>query len=189
MKIYTKTGDAGQTGLLENVRISKHDLRIHAYGTLDELNSILCVVLTQFDEKIKHDPLVQVEIKRLQELQSALFSLGTILATPPESKTQYAQPPKDAEIQQVEPAIDTMNARLPELKRFILPGGHPCAASTHWARTVARRFERVCTELNQESPLPATVIPYVNRLSDYLFVLARFMNNAANIPDVEWRSS
>lgn len=191
MKIYTKTGDAGETGLLENVRVPKHDTRLEAYGTIDELNAAIGMIVAAMTHEYKNadcPPFIQNEKDRLQQIQCLLFSIGTLLATPTSAKTRYAEPPASTSILDLEAAMDAMSVGLPELRRFILPGGTMSAATTHLARTISRRAERATTKLHAESPLPASVLTYMNRLSDYLFVLARAINNTQNCPDIEWRN-
>jgi cob(I)alamin adenosyltransferase len=180
MKIYTKTGDRGETGLFGGPRVSKDAPRIEAYGTVDELNSVLGVVRAQS---------VQSDIDvLLGQIQNELFALGAQLATPDPTAHHTAMigPPQIAAL---EGAIDRFEKRLDPLKQFILPGGIPAAAQLHFARTVCRRAERRLVTLVHQSaePIADDLVIYLNRLSDLLFVLARSANHAAGYPDVPWQ--
>ena len=177
MKIYTRTGDTGETGLLGGVRVRKHDLRIEAYGTVDELNAALGVVRAA-------QPSQRVD-QILEHIQNELFGVGAELATPT-SKGAHSGRIEESHVARLEEMIDLCEADLPPLKNFILPGGCPTAAQLHFARTVCRRAERLVVELSENSPVSAQIIVYVNRLSDLLFVLARFENARAEVPDVKW---
>ena len=177
MKIYTRTGDTGETGLLGGVRVRKHDLRIEAYGTVDELNAALGVVRAA-------QPSQRVD-QILEHIQNELFAVGAELATPT-SKGAHSGRIEESHVARLEEMIDLCEADLPPLKNFILPGGCPTAAQLHFARTVCRRAERLVVELSENSPVSAQIIVYVNRLSDLLFVLARFENARAGVPDVKW---
>ncbi len=172
-KIYTRTGDDGETGLGDGSRVSKDEFRIEAIGAIDELNSLIGVMLSG-------DIPDQAQTE-LTEIQHQLFDLGGELSIPGHTII------KAAAVEQLEQQLDTLNAELPMLKEFILPGGSPAAAHCHLARSVCRRAERrLVTLANTESVNPAAV-QYINRLSDYLFVLARHLNHSAQIPDVLWR--
>jgi len=179
MKIYTKTGDRGDTGLFGGARVSKASLRVEAYGELDELNSVIGLVRTEpFDAKV--DALLAV-------VQSRLFDLGAELATAPDSKVSLGIPLVDeAEVERLERAIDEAESELAPLKTFVLPGGSRAAASLHLARTVCRRAERSLVLLAQSETVRDECVRYVNRLSDTLFVLARLANHRAGIADVPW---
>ncbi|HHH31846.1 MAG TPA: cob(I)yrinic acid a,c-diamide adenosyltransferase [Polyangiaceae bacterium] len=177
MKIYTKTGDDGQTGLYGGTRVSKADVRVHAYGELDELNSLVGLARTQ--------PLPPDTDPLLERIQSELFDLGAELATRP-GKELSGTAIGQTQIQSLERAIDAAEQQLSPLTAFILPGGAPAAAHLHVARTVCRRAERAIVALSTSEPVRAEVIHYVNRLSDLLFVLARLANHDASIPDVPW---
>jgi cob(I)alamin adenosyltransferase len=178
MKIYTKKGDAGETGLYGNVRVPKDDLRIRSYGTLDELNAALGVVLCEKG--------VSAEFKgRLLRIQGELFQLGAELATP-RGKTTGIRLIDQPEITALEHEIDAMEAQLTPLKTFILPGGSRSSALLHLARTVCRRAEREITSLHRGEPQRPATLQYMNRLSDYLFVCARFANHEAKVADVPW---
>jgi cob(I)alamin adenosyltransferase len=178
MKIYTKGGDAGETGLVGNVRVPKDDLRIRAYGTLDELNASLGVVLSE-------ESVVSGLRSGLLRVQGELFQLGAELATPRGREPGLKLIEQDA-IERLESEIDAMEARLQPLRNFILPGGARASALLHQARTVSRRAEREVATLSRAEPARAPVLAYMNRLSDYLFVCARFANLEAGVADVVW---
>lgn len=179
-KIYTKTGDKGTTSLIGGVRVPKNHIRIESYGTIDELNSYLGVV----NDTTQHEK-ISVWIK---EIQDRLFTIGSVLATAPNKEISMKLPDVHVEdVQWLEQRIDEMNEQLPEMCSFILPGGHLAASSCHVARCVCRRAERICVamlELNEE--VPDLVIQYLNRLSDFLFVLARFIAHENGAADVPW---
>ncbi len=178
MKIYTRTGDEGETSLFGGKRVLKSSLRIHAYGTVDELNAIIGVAIASSD----NEPLIAV----LQQLQKELFIVGADLATPLgvlEAKTVRI---KQADSERLEQEIDLHEKELEPLQYFILPGGTHCAASLHLARTVCRRAERETFELSKQEEVNKYVLPYLNRLSDLLFVLARVANVRAGQSDVPW---
>ena len=180
MKLYTKTGDDGTTGLFGGARVGKDDLRVEAYGTLDEANSLLGVARAA-------NPPEEVS-KILERVQAELFNLGAELACAPGKEKKLGMPKIDAShIQALEGDIDTLEAVLPPLRAFILPGGSPSAASLHHARSVCRRAERGIIALARQSPLRDELVIYLNRLSDLLFALARRCNQAVSLPDVEWR--
>lgn len=178
MKIYTKTGDDGSTMLFGGGRVSKNHIRIEAYGTVDELNSYIGL--------IRDADLLEAEKATLKRVQIQLFNVGAILATNPEKKN--AKPPefKATEIEFLESEIDRLNGDLPELKFFILPGGHPTASHCHIARCVCRRAERRVMALHEIKPLNKDVIMYLNRLSDYLFVLARHLVYYLKGEEIKW---
>ena len=178
MKIYTRKGDAGETGLYGNVRVPKDSSRIRTYGGIDELNSLIGLALST-------TPVPPVIQARLSRLQNELFQLGAELATP-RGKAVPSTVLDKPEIERMEKEIDEMEALLPPLKTFILPGGSPLSSWLHLARTVSRRAERDLSSLNRSEPCRAVVLQYVNRLSDYLFVLARFANHEARVKDVPW---
>ncbi|HTL11983.1 MAG TPA: cob(I)yrinic acid a,c-diamide adenosyltransferase [Bdellovibrionota bacterium] len=182
MKIYTKRGDAGQTDLLAGTRVAKDHPRIEVYGTVDELNSILGLVLSE--------PALPVETRRrLTPIQSELFQLGTELATPA-GKPLMVEPVSEAMITRLEGEIDTMEADLQPLKNFILPGGRREAGLLHVARTVCRRAERGLVSMAKAEGIeaPANVLRYLNRLSDYLFVSGRWVNHKLGEADVPWHA-
>jgi cob(I)alamin adenosyltransferase len=179
VKIYTKTGDAGMTGVLGSQRLRKDDARIEAYGTIDELNAVLGVART-YALKASEDALAA-------RIQDDLFTVGAALADPnPEGP--FHNQVTDAHFEALEKAIDDRVVDLPTQRSFILPGGAPGAAQLHLARTVCRRAERLIVHLanlpNEHVPSPLLI--YLNRLSDLLFVMARMVNNRAGVPDVPW---
>ena len=179
MKIYTKTGDDGTTGLLGSHRVRKDDLRIDAYGTIDELNAVLGTARTH-----KVDPDTDALLSRIQ---NELFSVGSALADPDPDGPFHATVTAE-HATRLERQIDALEAELPRLTRFILPGGDPCAAHLHLARTVCRRAERLVVRLAHQpgEHVPDAVLIYLNRLSDALFVVARSVNSRAGVPDVSW---
>lgn len=179
MKIYTKTGDRGDTGLFGGVRVSKADARVHAYGEVDELNAVLGLArTTALGEGL--DAL-------LQSIQSELFTLGAELATVPGKEASLGLALIDEPaIARLERAIDAADAELTPLKNFVLPGGAPSAAFLHLARTVCRRAERQVVALAGHEPVRASVVQYLNRLSDLLFTLARLANHRAAVVDIPW---
>ncbi|AHF15548.1 cob(I)yrinic acid a,c-diamide adenosyltransferase [Niabella soli] len=179
-RIYTKTGDKGTTALIGGTKVSKADLRIEAYGTVDELNSYtgLCKELLS-DVRSK-------EI--LQEVQDRLFTIGAVLAQDPDKKTKMTLPDlHEEDIVLLEKEIDVMTGQLPEMKSFILPGGSVPVAQLHIARCICRRAERLVVGLSETSPVEPVVPKYLNRLSDYLFVLARYTGFVSGIADIPWK--
>lgn len=180
MKIYTKTGDKGETGLFGGGRVLKSEPRIEAYGTIDELNSVIGVAVTEVKD---------AEIKALLEkIQNQLFTAGSDLAAPRgEKELSYIQRMDLGSAAELEAEIDKFDAKLPELKNFILPGGTKGAAYLHLARTVCRRAERLVVALHNSVDIGTEILVYLNRLSDLLFVLARYENHVQNIPDVIWK--
>ncbi len=177
-KIYTKTGDEGQTALFGGRRLPKSHLRIESYGTVDELNSYLGLV---------RDHSSDTHIRELLfEIQNRLFDLGANLATDP-SKNLTTPSIASADIQLLENEIDAMEAVLPALKNFILPGGHPTVSHCHVARCICRRAERLVVALNLEEKIAPEVLQYLNRLSDFLFVLARKIGHDLGAEEVIWK--
>lgn len=176
MRIYTRTGDDGTTALFAGGRVSKTHLRVEAYGTVDELNAVLGVVRTC--EPYSDDWLAQI--------QRQLFQLGTDLATPLDAKSEWVVRIDPAAAKWLEQIIDEMTALLPPLTRFILPGGTPAAAHLHVARTVCRRAERLAVALAEQEEIGKPVIPYLNRLSDCLFTMARWENFREGVSDDTW---
>jgi cob(I)alamin adenosyltransferase len=178
-KIYTKTGDKGETSLIGGVRVPKYHLRIESYGTVDELNSYIGLVKDSLnDESITN---------QLQEIQDRLFTIGSVLASDPEKSKMKIPDLHEADIELLEKAIDLMNETLPDLTNFILPGGHIAASYCHVARCVCRRAERLVVHLSTETEVPEIVAVYLNRLSDYLFVLSRKIINDAGAKEIAWR--
>ena len=181
MKIYTKTGDQGKTSLIGGTRVLKFHPRIEAYGTIDELNSYIGLIRD-------HD--IAPHFKEiLLEIQDRLFTAESLVALDPASKIEVKLPQlHDSDIELLEKEIDAMNEVLPELSSFILPGGHPIVSYCHVARCVCRRAERLIIRLNQSQTVPDKVIPYLNRLSDYLFVLARRLGKDVNATETPWKA-
>ncbi|WP_209330580.1 cob(I)yrinic acid a,c-diamide adenosyltransferase [Lunatimonas salinarum] len=178
MKIYTKTGDSGDTSLLGGKRVSKSHLRIDAYGTVDELNAFLGL--------LKDQPVNQNRADFLKAIQDRLFTIGATLATQEDSK-QVKKPDLEAsDVLSLELEIDQMESSLEPLKNFILPGGHTSVSFAHLARTVCRRAERRVIELHTETPVDNLILQYLNRLSDYLFVLGRMMAKELKIQETIW---
>ncbi len=178
MKIYTKTGDSGTTGLFGGKRVSKSDLRIEAYGTVDELNAHIGLLRDQESASDVREFLIRI--------QNNLFVLGSMLAAEP-GNTKITVPvlPED-EVTALEEAMDTMDEELPPMKNFVLPGGHPAVSQTHVARCVCRRAERRVVMLFQEERGEEVIIHYLNRLSDYLFVLSRFLTKKLDVRETPW---
>ena len=182
MKIYTKTGDKGKTSLIGGTKVPKNDIRIETYGTVDELNSWIGLLNDQLnDEELKGE---------LKEIQDRLFTVGSSLATDAEKEPKMKLPDlHQADISFLEKQIDLMTARLPEMKSFILPGGHPTVSSIHIARCVCRRAERLAVNMQQnELFIDEKVIQYLNRLSDYLFTLARYAGQKLGVSEVAWKA-
>ncbi|MEH6759902.1 MAG: cob(I)yrinic acid a,c-diamide adenosyltransferase [Maribacter arcticus] len=185
MKIYTKTGDDGTTGLFGGTRVPKHHIRIDSYGTVDELNSWLGLIRDQdIDQNSK---------QQLITIQEHLFTVGAILATDPEKEVlkngkQRLNITKVGaeEINFLEIAIDEMDSQLPQMTHFILPGGHTTVSYCHIARTVCRRAERISTLLFENEPFDSNVLSFLNRLSDYLFVLARKLSSDLKANEIKW---
>ena len=181
LKIYTKTGDKGTTSLIGGTKVSKAHIRIETYGTVDELNSWIGFVNDQFSHK--HSG------KILKEIQDRLFTIGSSLACDPEKETKMKIPDlHEADIELLEKEIDKMNEKMPPMKSFILPGGHVAVSSAHVARCVCRRSERLCVTLQEQNMfVDPLVIKYLNRLSDYLFVLARFIGHRLKVKEIPWK--
>ena len=179
MKIYTKTGDQGETSLYGGQRVLKDHLRIEAYGTVDELNSVLGIALCQIKD---------TEIRGvIGNIQHDLFIVGADLASPADlNKGQSVMRIGQEKIEWLENQIDTYDAKLPELKHFILPGGTTGAAYLHLARTVCRRAERKVSTLGKSIEIGTNILVYLNRLSDLLFVLSRYENYVNGTPDIKW---
>lgn len=180
-QVYTKTGDDGTTGLIGGTRIQKDDLRLEAYGTIDELNSNIGMIWS-FDvgEKVA---------KELQKVQSRLFVIGAYMATD-EKVSDFKSKLKNGsdDIELLENWMDQMEADLPKLSSFILPGGHPAVSACHISRTVCRRAERCAVRLSRSCEMEGWILRYLNRLSDYLFVLSRYLTNNFQISEIPWRA-
>jgi len=179
MKIYTKTGDQGQTSLIGGTRVPKHHIRIETYGTVDELNSYIGMI-----RDVSHNDHLDFI---LSEIQDRLFTIGSLLASDPVKSRMKLPDLHESDVHTLEKEIDLMNEELPELKSFILPGGHTTASWCHLARCVCRRCERLVSHLSEESEVPAFVLIYLNRLSDYLFVLARKVLFDQKRNEVAWK--
>jgi len=186
MKIYTRTGDAGETGLFGGGRVPKDDLRVRAYGAVDEANACLGVARATLAVPAGSEAAAELD-SELAALQSALFDLGADLATPLGAKARHAvKPIQAAEVEALEARIDALDGELPPLTRFILPGGSQAAAALHLARTVTRRAERETVALARASDINPEALRYLNRLSDLLFTLARAVNVRSGVPEVPW---
>ncbi|MVN78213.1 cob(I)yrinic acid a,c-diamide adenosyltransferase [Hymenobacter sp. HMF4947] len=180
MKIYTKTGDTGLTSLIGGTRVPKSSLRIDCYGTVDELNSYLGLLRDQDVNATRRD--------LLKEMQDRLFTIGSHLATDPGKELRQRLPDLHAaDVALLETEMDRMNESLPPLREFILPGGHPAVSFGHVARCVCRRAERLVIALHDEAPVEDLIIMYLNRLSDYLFVLSRQMAHELGVAEVTWK--
>ncbi|GAB4396518.1 MAG: cob(I)yrinic acid a,c-diamide adenosyltransferase [Microscillaceae bacterium] len=180
MKIYTKTGDQGQTSLLGGTRVSKAHLRIEAYGTVDELNAYIGLLRDQ--------PVNHTRLDLLNEIQDRLFTIGASLAADPAKSKLKIPDLLEDDVLGLETAIDEMNEHLPEMRSFILPGGHTVISFGHLARTVCRRAERACIALREQDFVADLVIQYLNRLSDYLFVLCRQLHQDLEVPEIPWKA-
>lgn len=178
--VYTRTGDKGTTSLVGGERITKNDVRLDAYGTIDELSSWIGTVAAS-------DACPAEIIPFLHRIQNRLFDLGAYLATAPREGFQPQLPSiNQDEIEAMEHEIDRMDGKIPPLHAFILPGGTQTAAFAHVARTVCRRAERRMLDLNAAAPLFPSALEYINRLSDYLFVAAKYINAEAGVPETTW---
>jgi cob(I)alamin adenosyltransferase len=178
MKIYTRTGDDGTTSLFSGGRVPKHHLRVESYGTVDELNSALGLARA-------HQPSASTD-DYLARIQHQLFNLGADLATPLDARSSHIVRMDADTVRWLEESIDHLTAELPSLTAFILPGGSLAAAQIHVGRTICRRAERLVTALSQHEPIGEHVLPYLNRLSDFLFTLARWENAQAGISEERW---
>jgi cob(I)alamin adenosyltransferase len=179
MKIYTKTGDKGQTSLIGGTRVPKHHIRIEAYGTVDELNSWMGVLRDTIDSAQTKELII--------EIQDRLFTIGSILASDPE-KSKMKLPELQAEdITRLEKEIDAIDAIVPPMKSFVLPGGHLTVSHCHVTRCVCRRAERHIIHLSEHAPVSELVIQYLNRLSDYLFMLSRKLTQDLNATEIPWK--
>jgi len=185
MKIYTKTGDKGTTALFGGTRVPKHHIRIDSYGTVDELNSHLGLIRDQAINSHYHELLMRIQDK--------LFTVGAILATDPEKailkngkERLNIEKISAGDIELLEQEMDTMNEALPPMTHFVLPGGHQTVSFCHIARCVCRRAERLASALNDMEPFEANALTYLNRLSDYLFVLARKLSSDLQANEIKW---
>ena len=178
MKVYTKTGDQGETSLFGGSRVSKGHLRIHAYGTVDELNSYIGLL-----SDLSPDESRNLELIRIQD---RLFTLGALLATENEASKKRLPSITIEDVGFLEASIDKMEASLDPIKTFVLPGGHPTVSYCHISRCVCRRAERICVELSEMNKVEEVVIQYLNRLSDYLFVFSRHLTKILKVNETPW---
>ncbi len=179
MKIYTKTGDKGTTSLVQGTRISKADIRIETYGTVDELNSWIGMLRDQSINQNRTDIFV--------EIQDRLFTIGSSLASDPSKEGKILPDLYETDVNFLEQKMDEMNENLPPMRAFVLPGGHQSVSFCHVARTVCRRAERLCIRLNEQTEIDPLIIKYLNRLSDYLFVLSRKMSAELHVQEIAWK--
>ena len=180
MKIYTKTGDKGNTSLFGGKRVPKNNIRIEAYGTVDELNASLGVIISEH---------VSDSVKNIiKKIQNDLFVLGGDLATPLDNSNVKIPRTTEIMVSFLEGEIDSHNSKIEELKSFILPGGTKTSALLHLSRTICRRAERRVVELANVEQINEEIVKYLNRLSDLLFIFARFENFVNNVPDIEWET-
>ena len=181
MKIYTKTGDTGNTSLIGGTKVPKSHLRIESYGTVDELNSYIGLS----NDLIQHPHANHM----LKEIQDRLFTIGSSLACDPDKEPLMKIPDlKESDVVLLESEMDQMNEALPPMKSFILPGGHQAVSTLHVARCICRRAERICVHMQQEQLfVDPLVIKYLNRLSDYLFVLSRYIGQFLHAPEIPWK--
>ncbi len=179
MKIYTKKGDKGTTSLIGGTRLPKHHVRIESYGTIDELNSYIGL-LRDLIPAHKQTPV-------LIEIQDRLFTIGSHLAADPEKSRMQLPELLESDVTLLEKEIDDMDAEIPTMKCFVLPGGHPHVSHCHIARCVCRRAERLVSHLNEISTVEPLIAAYMNRLSDYLFVLSRKLTHELNAEEIPWK--
>lgn len=179
MKVYTKTGDKGETSLFGGKRVKKYNLRINAYGTSDELNSYIGLIR---DQDISPD-----YKKVLVEIQDRIFTLGSALAADPDKPKLKKPDLLESDVKFLEHEMDKMDAELPEMRHFVLPGGHTTVSYCHIARCVCRRTERLVIELSDEAEIDQIIVQYLNRLSDYLFVLGRKLSQDLGAEEIPWK--
>lgn len=178
--LYTRTGDSGSTSLVDGSRTGKDSLRLESYGTVDELSSVLGLVAAR--------PECPEEIRdQLRIIQHSLFDIGANLATPPTPSGEFVTVAVDEEMAQLEGWIDSLDERTPKMKSFILPGGSVVSSECHVARTVCRRAERNIIALSRDEAVDPQIVAYINRLSDYLFIAARYLNFIQGISDIAWQ--
>lgn len=182
VKIYTKTGDKGKTSLIGGTKVPKSHLRIEAYGTIDELNSFMGLLGDQVPDEHSRNS--------LKEIQDRLFTIGSSLACDPEKETKMEIPDlKEEDVNLLEKEIDRINESLPPLKLFIIPGGHPVVSTAHIVRCVCRRAERHCVAMMEQNLwIEPLIIKYLNRLSDYLFVLSRYVGQLLHTSEISWKA-
>lgn len=193
MKVYTRLGDKGQTSLVGGKRVSKADLRLDVYGTVDETNSVVGLIVCEIkNEQAKSDqPHLPTDydliLTHLSKIQHSLFNVGSHLACDDANVRSKMPIVNEDSVTELEQWMDFYSEKLPELKNFILPGGSKSAGFAHLARTVVRRSERLCVHLSQTDEVEDVVVKYLNRLSDYFFVLARKLNHLAGVEEVLWK--
>ena len=178
MKIYTRKGDSGYTLLIDGKIVYKHNLSVAAYGTIDELNSFLGLLKDYIDDEKIKDVLNNIQLK--------LFSIGSILASGENQNITEKVKIEKKDVEYIELEIDRLNEYLPELKNFIIPGGHKISSYSHVCRSICRRAERKISELNKNSSVDPNILAYVNRLSDFFFVLSRFLKHSDNVSESYW---
>ena len=179
MKIYTKTGDRGTTSLIGGTRVPKNSVCLEAYGSVDELNACMGM--------IRSYAIPNECVQEIVEIQRLLFVIGSNLAMDAETTRHHpVSPCTEADVELLEAAIDRMDAALPPMRFFVLPGGHPAVSACHVARTVCRRVERRVLEMNETIPVDETILCYINRLSDYLFVLSRQLAHLLGVEEKKW---
>ena len=178
MKIYTKKGDSGHTSLIDGQIVNKHNLSVDAYGTVDELNSFLGLL----KDYIKDETIKDI----LNNIQPKLFSIGSILASGKNQDVLKKVKIEKKDVKYIEFHIDSMNNELPELKNFIIPGGHKISSYSHVCRSICRRAERRISELNNEQSVDPIILSYINRLSDFFFVLSRYLMYSDKIEETRW---
>ena len=178
MKIYTKKGDSGHTSLIDGQIVNKHNLSVDAYGTVDELNSFLGLL----KDYIKDETIKDI----LNNIQPKLFSIGSILASGKNQDMLEKVKIEKKDVKYIEFHIDSMNNELPELKNFIIPGGHKISSYSHVCRSICRRAERRISELNNEQSVDPNILSYINRLSDFFFVLSRYLMYSDKIEETRW---
>ena len=178
MKIYTKKGDSGHTSLIDGQIVNKHNLSVDAYGTVDELNSFLGLL----KDYIKDETIKDI----LNNIQPKLFSIGSILASGKNQDIMEKVKIEKKDVKYIEFHIDSMNNELPELKNFIIPGGHKISSYSHVCRSICRRAERRISELNNEQSVDPIILSYINRLSDFFFVLSRYLMYSDKIEETRW---
>lgn len=178
MKIYTRKGDSGYTLLIDGKIVYKHNLSVAAYGTIDELNSFLGLLKDYIDDEKIKDVLNNIQLK--------LFSIGSILASGENQNISEKVKIEKKDVEYIELEIDRLNEYLPELKNFIIPGGHKISSYSHVCRSICRRAERKISELNKNSSVDPNILAYVNRLSDFFFVLSRFLKHSDNVSESYW---
>ena len=178
MKIYTRKGDSGNTLLIDGKIVYKHNLSVAAYGTIDELNSFLGLLKDYIDDEKIKDVLNNIQLK--------LFSIGSILASGENQNITEKVKIEKKDVEYIELEIDRLNEYLPELKNFIIPGGHKISSYSHVCRSICRRAERKISELNKNSSVDPNILAYVNRLSDFFFVLSRFLKHSDNVSESYW---